>query len=64
MIRTRFGKPVAKVLCGNIDTSHVDIEMEDGTRHETYVWELRADGGITEIVNAIAEANTANEQHR
>ena len=67
MIYTRFGSPV-KVLRGNLQNGHVDVlcTFEDGTEGEYQTWanELKADGGLAEIVQAIEQANKERKEKK
>ena len=56
MIFTRFGSEV-KVVDGDMGTGFVDVKrLSDGQVLQTYIGELKADGGISEISDAIAAA--------
>ena len=63
MITTRFGS-IVTVKSGNIAIDEVDVIREDGRILHTYISELKADGGIEEIEEAIKKANEDNETHR
>jgi len=52
MIKTRFGSPV-KIIAGELETGHVDVRDSNGNRFKTYLWELRADGGLKGIAETI-----------
>ena len=52
MIYTRFGGQVS-VVSGSMDTGEVTVRRDDGSELETYIFELRADGGLAEIAAVI-----------
>ena len=68
MIFTRFGSEV-EVLGGNIEKGEIDINIfneADGLKLDkqfmsTYINELKADNGFTEICEAINKANIMNK---
>ena len=62
MITTRFGSEVT-VKSGNIAKDEVDVIRADGSILQTYIAELKADGGIKEIEEAINKANNANNKN-
>jgi len=62
MITTRFGSEVT-VKSGNIAKDEVDVIRADGSILQTYITELKADGGIKEIEDAIKKANNANNKN-
>lgn len=55
MIYTRFGLPVQAILHADLETGHADILLEDGITRKTMLYELRADGGFSEIIDAIPD---------
>jgi hypothetical protein len=61
VIYTRFGSPVT-IECDQGDTPDgraIDVRREDGSVLHTYLYELRADGGIEEVLSAIKAAGAA-----
>ncbi len=57
MIYSRFGGEVT-IIGGNVEKGEVDIILSDGeTVKETYINELKADDGLTEIIEAIEKVN-------
>ena len=52
MIHTRFGSEV-RVLWGDMEKGTVKIEYRDGFQFQTNINQLRADGGLLEIAEAI-----------
>lgn len=58
MIYSRFGSPVSRVISGNIQKGEIDcIFYDDINKYsrivKTYINELKADNGFTEICEAI-----------
>jgi len=56
MIRTRFGTEV-DVVGGDMGKAEVDVRMLDGTILKVFVYDLKAEGGLSEIIEAISKAN-------
>lgn len=54
MIYTRFGSFVT-INNGNKETGDVCVMRKDGSTLDTHISQLKADGGIEEIMNAIDE---------
>jgi hypothetical protein len=52
MVYTRFGLEV-KIVKGDMTTGEATIEYKDGARREVWMGDLKADGGINEIDEAI-----------
>jgi len=52
MIYNKFGTP-AEVVCGSIDGVIIIKRIEDGKEYSSRCSELKADGGISEIVAAL-----------
>ncbi len=56
MIITRYGREV-KIIHGDLSTGDVEIQyLDDGSTLKTYIYELRADHGLSEIADAIMES--------
>lgn len=57
-ICTRFGSEV-RVISGIQDTGEVNIKfVDDGELMQTHIANLKADGGLPEIIKAINDANS------
>lgn len=66
MIYTRFSdgqsEDAITIIGGDIDKGHVDIKFADGSTMETFIAELKADGGFNEICEAINQANKQDQR--
>jgi len=56
MIYTKFGTQV-DVVGGDVRKAEVEVRMGDGEILKTFVGELKADGGLREIIDEIWRAN-------
>jgi hypothetical protein len=52
MIRTRYARPIT-IIGQTDDSSWVVVRYEDGSEREVNISDLRADGGVKEIMDAI-----------
>ena len=66
MICTRFddrrNKPGIQIIGGDIAKGEADWIEPDGTEFNGYMSDLIADGGLSEIVEAIRKANEEQEK--
>ncbi len=64
MVYTRFGSPIQVMDYDSRDGWVAYERLKDGSNHDCHISELKADGGINEIIEPFLQQETENAINR